>query len=273
MYEVSWMLRDEDLSYVVDVLMPGYREKKKIVQVLREDPAFLESMLLDDRLVRHLMGRNESIVGVSPMLLFTVLLYRVRKDLESTAFTVEQTSRHQMVVFDTARVRELLGSPQMLTYLAALLASFVKINSFTVLTQVRKGVWHKLRFSDFDIDSMIRYSNLLDREQRYQPYRRIADTCLFMLGVFPDHASPREVPTEDGYYRRLRSRGKRDREDYEKQGRYFYRAAAGLSGGVSNPSQELLLSLAENFSLAAKPLSYLSDRYLGFHRDRLFLNL
>jgi hypothetical protein len=272
MYEVSWMLRDEDLSYVVDVLMPGYRDRKKMVQVLREDPAFLESMLLDDRLVRRLMGRTESIVGVSPLLLFTVLLYRVRKDLESTVFTVEQTGRHQMVVFDTTRVRELLGSTQVLTYLAALLASFVKINNFTVMTQVRRGVWHKLRFSDFDIDGMIKYSNLLDREQRYQPYRRIADTCLFMLGVFPEYASPREVPIEEGYYR-LRSRGKRDREDYERQGRYFYRAAADLSGGVSAPSQELLMSLSENFSLAVKPLSYLSDRYLGFNRDRLFLNL
>ena len=270
MYELSWMLRDEDLSYVIGVLMPGYRDKKKMVGVLREDPAFLESMLLDERLVSHLLDRTESIVGVSPHLLFTVLLYRVRRDLEGRSFTVEQTSRHRMVVFDTARVRELLGSTRMLAYLAALLASFVKINSFTVMTQVRKGVWHKLRFSDFDIDGMIKYSNLLDREQRYQPYRRIADTCLFMLGVFPEHASPREVPTDYGYYR-LRSRVKRDREDYEKQGRYFYRAAADLSGGGSSPSQDLLLNLSENFNLAVKPLSYLSDRYLGFHRDRLFL--
>lgn len=268
MYELSWVLTDEDLRHIIQALMPGYGNQEKMVRILREDPDFLEKMIADERLFKHLLYDSETIIKVSPQFLFTVLLTRVRQDLERKTYTIEQSSGHQMMVFDTDRVRELLSSKQLLLYLATLLASFVKINSFSVLTQVRKGVWRKLRFSDFDIDSLIKYSGMLEEQQRFQPYRRIADICLFVLGVFPEHLTPREVKTEYGHYR-LRPRTKRSREDYEKQGRYFYRAAANLAGSVSALTG-VLLSLSDNFTLAVKPLSYMSSRYLGYHKDRLF---
>ena len=81
--------------------------------------------------------------------------------------------------------REVYGTDQTgLGYLAEMLVSFVKINSFTIPIRVRKGVWRKFRFSDFDINSLIKYSQMIEQDQRYHPYKRIADICLFTIGIF-----------------------------------------------------------------------------------------
>lgn len=267
MRELSIILSDDDLSWIIDQLMPGYREgdrKRKMIRTLRDDSEMLERMLGDARIVGKLLHSTEGILRVSPRLLFTVLLLKVRSDLEERNYTIESTDRHRAVVFDTAEVSGLLGSGPVFVYLAGLLASFVKINSFSVLTQERRGVWRKLKVSDLDIDSLIRYSNLLDEEKRFQPYRRIADTCLFILGVFPEYVSQR---AGSGRIRK----GSRSRDEYETQGRYFYQAAARLSELWLDNIAPVLSRLSDNFELAVKPLSYLSTRYLGLARDQLFM--
>jgi hypothetical protein len=151
-----------------------------------------------------------------------------------------------------------------------MLASFVRINSFTIPVRVQKGLWRKLQFSDFDIDSLIRYSQMIDEEHRFGPYKRIADICLFIAGVFPDHMGNPYLNLFGGG-RRFGIAAGWDRESYEEHGSHFYREAAHLRAAQMLELSGVLLLLADKFSLAAKPLSFMSSHYLGLFKNRLFL--
>ena len=155
-----------------------------------------------------------------------------------------------------------------------MLVSFVRINSFTIPIRVRKGIWRKYRFSDFDIDTLIRYSEVLSEEQRFPSYKRIADICLFTRGIFPDQLQVKRIPAS------ISEKGKHELENY---GRYFYKAAAeyaGLTGYESLTQMEqqrlqdiiqVLLSLSEHFAVAVKPLSFLANHYLEPFKEELFI--
>ena len=171
-----------------------------------------------------------------------------------------------MVVFDSGEVAEFIRSNRIRYYLADMLASFVRINSFTIPIRVRKNTWRKIRFSDFDIDSLIRYSQIVDKAQRYHSYKRIADICLFRLGVFPDHIDAQEVrPLRPDAMKTL------SREGLARHGRYFYKIAAEQETAQLQEIDDILRQLSEKFGLASKPLSFIASRYLGFIKDKLFL--
>jgi hypothetical protein len=175
-----------------------------------------------------------------------------------------------MIVFDSSKVHELLDMEQVVSYLVDMLASFIRINSFTIPVRIRKGTWRKLRVSDFDIDSLIRYSQIIDQEQRFGPYKRIADICLFITGIFPESVKSRTLGMVSEQ-RALSIASGWDREGYEQHGRYFYGEASRLRAAQELELNPVLSTLAEHFSLAAKPLSIMSSRYLGLFRDSIFL--
>jgi hypothetical protein len=155
-----------------------------------------------------------------------------------------------------------------------MLVSFVRINSYTIPIRIRKGIWRKYRFSDYDIDSLMRYSEALSREQRFPSYKRIADICLFTRGIFPEKGQlERFSPAVAG-------KGKQELENY---GRYFYRAAAEYAELMEQQSLsaeqqlrlreiiEVLLQLSEHFVMAVKPLTFMANHYLEPFKDELFL--
>jgi hypothetical protein len=155
-----------------------------------------------------------------------------------------------------------------------MLVSFVRINSYTIPIRVRRGIWRKYRFSDYDIESLMRYSEALSQEQRFPSYKRIADICLFTRGIFHDHAELMRVRTQ------VAGKGKQELENY---GRYFYKAAAEYAAMMEQRSLtveeqmrlreiiEVLLKLSEQFATAVKPLTFMANHYLEPFKDELFL--
>jgi hypothetical protein len=258
---------DDDLGLLADIAAPGHSDRQRMIRTMREDDEILQSVISDRRVFEHFTKNQESPLRVSPLLFFTALLVRAKNELKNRPYTVEQESRRRMYVFDSGAVADLLEREGILPYLADLLASFVKIDSFSVMTRVRPGVWNRFRFSDFDVEDLIRYSRLIEEGRRFFPYKRIADICLFVSGVFPDFVASNELNRD----RRAGGLAQFSREDFSNRGTHFYRAAALHDEAVYRGVREVLLKLSEDFELAVKPLSYLSTHYLGLLKNRVFL--
>ncbi len=166
-----------------------------------------------------------------------------------------------MALFDGAQVLRLLEDRELRDYLNDLLVSFVRINSFSTSVRVRRGMWRRVRFSDFDIDHLVQYSNGIDESLRFPVYKRIADICLFTLGIFAPAEKPTGTPLPFLEAQALRA-ASRTREDYIAQGTSYYTLASRHREARERQMSEILSTLAEKIALAAKPLSVMSARYL-----------
>ena len=250
------LLTEADLLFLADTLSRG-GDRGRMVRVLREDEEILRAMLADPRLFERITGEPEAPVRVSPRLLFAVLLNAAKRDLSAIGYTFEGG---RTVVFDGPQVASLLDDTSIVDYLVELLVSFVKVHGTTVTVRVRKGAWSRFRFHDLDLMGLIRYASSLEEAQRFPWYRRIADLCLFLTGVFPE------------YIERSAGAGARElaRRTTADNGRSFYRAAASHPEAARAGTAEVLSRLAEGFDLAAKPLEHMSSRYLGPLRENLF---
>ena len=268
---MRWRFRRRDLLFMIDTLMPGRKDREHTADLIREDEQLLEAMLDDDRLFQRLVADEEILLRVSPWLFFTVLLRRARRDLEREAFTVERRHRQKVLLFDTERVIQLLEQETVRDYLAAMLASFTRIESTTVAVWVREGVWRRYRVNELDVESMMGYCQMLDEAFRFQPYKRIADLCLFLSSMFPEYIKAQYRYPLSGQVRpRMKGRICRSLEDYEAHGRAFYHLAAEHERARVEELDDVLTMLSENFILAEKPLAFLAGRYLPSVKHRLF---
>lgn len=258
---------DRDILFMVRTLMPHRTDRDRVVEAIRDEPAYLEAMLDDDRLFQRAMTDEEILVQVSPRLFFHILLRRALRDLRELTHTVEVRNLQRLAVFDADQVVELLERPEVREYLAGMLASFTRIESVTVPVRVRRGVWRKLRFSDFDVDSLEQYAQSVEEDLRFGLYKRIADVCLFLVGMFPEYI---EAQQRRPFRRGPLGRRPRSLEEYEEEGRQFYGLAAEHEAARALRLQGVLQTLAEHFTLAEKPLAHLSRRYLGLSRHKLF---
>jgi hypothetical protein len=270
MQRLSRMLSDRDLEYVVGVLMPGSRDRQSMVSTLRKDEEILVGMLRDERLVSALIRDEESLVRVSPSLFFSVLIERVALDMKQQSYTIERSRGQQLAVFDSGAAAELLKESGIRFYLTDMLVSFVRINSVTIPIRVKKGIWRKIRISDFDIESLVRYSTMIEESQRFGSYKRIADICLFTMGMFPEHLDARGSASSHGRAR-FGNAVQLGRDGMEKFGRKFYDAASRHEAARIYDLRELLSRMAEHFVLMTKPLNFISDRYLRFQKEKYFL--
>jgi len=112
---------------------------------------------------------------------------------------------------------------------------------------------------------------IIDEEHRFGFYKRIADLCLFILGMFPeyvtmDYRRPSSGETRPKLFGRLR----RSAEDYEEEGRRFYKLAGEHRDAAILDLTEVMSQLHEKFNLAKKPLNYISEHFLQFRRGKLF---
>lgn len=268
---MRWRLEHRDLLFMIDTLMPGRDDKERIASLIRDDEAFIEAMLDDDQLFQRLMGEEETLLQVSPWLFFTVLLRQVRRDLARETFTVERRQRQKLPLFDTDQVVDLLDQEALRDYLAVMLASFTRIKSATVRVRVRAGIWRRYRTSDLDVEGLMRYCQSLDEEFRFEAYRRIADVCLFLAGMFPEYIEAQHrYPLSQRVRPSMKGRVCQSLEDYEAYGRAFYRLAAEHEQAGVEGLDDVLETLSENFILAEKPLVFLAGRYLQFAKHRLF---
>ncbi len=258
---------DRDILFMLETLLPQRSDKEHLVEVVKGDEGFIEAMLGDDRLFDRVMSQESILLQITPKLFFRVLLRQARKDLGEESYTIEIRSRQKIPVFDSDRVVDLLSDRKVCDYLAEMLASFTRIESFTWPVRVRKGIWHRYRFSDLDIDGLIRLCQSLDEDYSFSLYRRIADGCLFITGMFPEYVEAQGYwPTE----RISGGRGGRDLEGYEEEGRRFYKLAAQQEEAAMMELREVLDTLAGSFTLAEKPLKFLSEHYLLARKHTLF---
>ncbi len=271
MVDVLQRFSYRDLRFVVQTLVPERSDPERVVDLIHDDEELLDAMLQDERLFQQLMTNDEAFVTVSPEFFFKVLLLRAQRDLQQELYTVERRHQQKVVLFDANRVVDLVSRPAVRDYLASMLASFTRVHTMTIPIQVRKGVWQRLRVNDLDVDSLLRYAQILDEEHRFPTYRRIADACLFLSSIFPEHIEARQYYPQSGQPRlRLRSSLLHDLDDYEAYGRTFYQIAAKHPDARQHELGEVLQILSERFILAEKPLTFVAERYLSLRKHHLF---
>jgi len=282
----QFLFSDGDLLYLVKTLVPQTQDASRMIRILRDDPEILEGMLNDSKLSQRILDDPQSILQVSPSLFFAVLLRRVRADLEKERFTLEHAGGRSMALFDTPQIVALLDRGELLSYLTDMLVSFVRVSSYSTVVRVKHGVWRRVRFSDFDIDSLLRYGSAIEESRRFPVYKRAADVCLFTLGIMPPEEasparaagippgaapSPRAGDPRGLPWETLRVSRRRTRQDYVTQGSSFYRLASRHPDAEVRQLSDVMGTLAEEFALAVKPLSTMSSKYLAPFKEKVFL--
>jgi len=264
-------LSETDLDFLVETAHPGIVDKVKLKRIIKEDEEFRNSFITDQKVFRRLMDDEEIFLKISPTLFFEILLRKVARDLKGASFTVERTGTMKIAVFDAKEVVEFLTRESLLDYLANMLSSFIRIESYTISFEVGKGVWEKARFSDSDIFSLMGICDMVGEEHRFGPYKRIADICLFILGVFPDYVeSEYRYPFSGQVRPQFRGKARISPEEYEKEGRKFYKLAAEHQAARELKMVEVLEALHENFEKAKEPLNFITEHYLQHERQEMF---
>ena len=148
-----------------------------------------------------------------------------------------------------------------------MLSSFTKVESYSFSYRVGERVWRKIRFHDADLDSLIRCMESAGEEYRFHFYRRIADICLFILGIFPEYvrASSR-YPLSGEPRPRFAGRTGRTMEEYEEEGRRYYRLASLHTEAQDRELSEVFGLLHESFHVARKPLHLIAENYIHCER-------
>jgi hypothetical protein len=255
-------LSESDLRFLVETVATNRRDYDHIVNLIRDKEDLLEPMLDDPKLTERLFRDEEALVRVTPHMLFSVLLRRLRRELEKEAYVLDvDTKGKRIPVFEGPAVAEMLSDKQTRDYLAEMLSSFARTNSGVIYWKER-GTWHKRRFSDIDLDDMVELARIIDPEMRPALYKRIADIALFLSGIFPEHAAH-----SSGSRKNMFS-AKHTLKDYEQAGKRFYHVAARETDQTQ--WKPVLGTLAEKFSLARLALNSLSDRYVKTLRTQYF---
>ena len=264
-------LTDGDLAFLVETLSPQVTDRGRLKQILLEDRDFRNSFVGDEKVFRSVMGDDQAFLRVSPTLFFEILLRKAARELGASTHTLERAGSIRVPVFDTGEVAEFLAEETHLLYLADMLASFTRIESYTFSFRIRKGIWRKIRFNDFDVHSLARLSEAVEAPHRFGFFKRIADVCLFVLGVFPDHAEADYRYPSSGHLRpQVRGRARMSPEAYETEGRRFYGLASEHEAAREHDLSRVLWDLHRGFHKARKPLSFIAEHYLRYRREQVF---
>ena len=264
-------LTEADLDFVVGEAAPDARDRDHLRHLVREDDHFRKALVGDEKVFQRVMSDEEIFLKISPALYFEVLLRRAFQELEVATHTVEQSGRQRIPIFDTPEVVELLNRPGVLGYLAQMLASFTRIRSFVMPVRVRRGVRRRMRYNDMDIDSLLRFCATANEQDRFGFYKRIADVCLFISGVFPSHTytGAQHRASERPRFLSI-GRARRSMEDYETEGRRFYALAAEHPTARMLKMSEVFGLLRQHFTSARKPLTFIASQYLHSGNHQLF---
>ena len=265
-------LSDRDLEFLVETVSPGVSDRVRLKQIIRDDDDFRKNFITSDKVFQRLMDDDEILLKISPHLFFEILLRRAGTDLSKKGYTLEREQRMRIAVFDTEELLGLLSEEAIVFYLADMLSSFTRVQSYAISFRVRKGVWRKIRFNDLDIFSLMALCDAVDEELRPGLYKRIADICLFMLGMFGDYvALEYRYPVSRKPRPQIAGRPRISPQEYEAEGRRFYRLAAEHSASADVELSETFRILSENFQRAKKPLNFIADNYLLQKRSAFFV--
>jgi hypothetical protein len=262
---------DRDLDFLVETVSPEVTDKLRLKQIIREDEDFINTFIGNEKVFRRIMDDDEILLKISPALFFEILLRKAANDLEGLSYTIEKTPTMRIPVFDTKEVVELLTNETLLFYLADMLSSFTKIESYAVSFRVKKGTWKKIRFNDFDIHSLMSFSEAVEYEYRLGFYKRIADICLFILGIFPEYPEHDfRYPLSGQARHQIRGKARISPEEYQMEGQRFYKLAAEHQSAKELDLSEVFWALHENFQKAKKPLNFIVENYFQFMGYKFF---
>ena len=267
----KFRLTDRDLEFLAETRSPEVSDKWRLKQILREDEDFRNAFISDEKIFRRLMDDDHIFIKISPTLFFEILLRKAAQDLSRVSYTLEKSLTMSIPVFDTNDLVELLARESLLIYLADMLSSFTRIESYVFSIRIGERIWKKIRFNDLDIVSLMAFCEAVDDDLRMGIYKRIADICLFILGIFPDYIEQDYRYPVSGTIRPRIGRHRRiSAQEYEKAGRKFYKMAAEHPSALEIELAEVFRDLHENFQKATKPLNHIADYYLRYKRDALF---
>lgn len=260
-----------DLDFLVAVAVPEVQDKARLKEIIENDEDFRDAFLGDEKTTQKVVEDKEVFLKITPKLYFEILLRRTRKDLRGTTHTMEYEGTRKIAVFDSGEVVDLLSNQTVLLYLADMLSSFTKIESYALTFRSRKGIWHRIRFNDMDLDSLIRFSQYVDEQYRFGFFKRIADICLFIPGVYPEYVQASyRYPFSGDLRPSLPGKSRRSKEDYTEEGKKFYRLAAEHPSARAFALEEVFQLLHGKFRTAQKPLNVMSENYLHSERQHLF---
>ena len=264
-------LSDQDLNFLVEIVSPGVADKTNLKRIVQDDLDFRNKYVSDEKVFRTVINDDLALLKISPTLYFEILLRKAARDLSAASYTLEKTLTMSIPVFDTDDLLALLAEEPILAYLAEMLSSFTRIESYAISFRIRKGVWRKIRFNDLDIRSLMQFCEAVDDFYRFGLYKRIADICLFMLGVFPEYTERNYRYPLSGKLRPAVGGSPRiNPEEYEKEGRRFYKLAAEHASARELKKDDVFWALHENFPKAKKPLNFIAEHYLQYRRQMIF---
>ncbi|HXX33309.1 MAG TPA: hypothetical protein VEM15_02435, partial [Thermodesulfobacteriota bacterium] len=166
---------------------------------------------------------------------------------------------------------EFLAKESLLDYLADMLSSFTRIVAYAFSIQIGEHIFEKVRVNDLDMLSLIDLCEAVEDTYRLGFYKRIADICLFIIGIFPDYAEyDYRYPFSGQLRPQFRGKARMSLEDYEKEGRKFYKLAAEHPSARELDLSEVFWALHEDFQKAKKPLNFVAEHYLRYKRYRFF---
>lgn len=267
----SLRLSDKDLDFLVETVSPGVIDKPKLKQIVKGDEGFRNTFIDDEKVFRRLIDEEEAFLKISPALFFEVLLRKVARDLKGVSYTIEKTGTTKIPVFDTKDVVEFLAKESLLDYLADMLSSFTRIETYAFSIQVGEHIYERVRINDLDMVSLIDLCEGVEDTYRLGFYKRIADICLFIIGIFPDYAEyDYRYPFSGQLRPQIRGKARMSLEDYEKEGRKFYKLAAKHPSARELDLSQVFWVLHQDFQKAKKPLNFIAEHYLRYKRYRFF---
>jgi len=242
-------LTEKDIDFLVGQAVPESGNKERMKLCIKEDPTFRERLIGDKKVLDSVRKKTSLSPNISPQLYFEILLRGAIREMEENTHTVERSATQRIPVFDLKETIEFMQEEYAVNYLAHLLSSFVATGKETP--------------KDIDIDFLLSLGKNAEDQTRYLIYKRIADICLFILGIFPKHVMydyyylffKKPLPIAVGPRRSL--------SEYEWLGREFYRLASKEKAAKAENLDELLQTFSEKFNLAKKPLNFLSEHYLA----------
>jgi hypothetical protein len=266
------LLTERDLDFLIEAVHPEVIDKLKLKEIIREDEGLRSTFISDERVFGRLMNEDEIFLKISPGLFFEVLLRRAASDFKGVRYTLEKTSTMKIPVFDTKEVVDLLNKDFIVDYLAHMLSSFTKIENYMIWHKTKSGVLERIQFKDIDLFSLMGLCEVVEDEHRLGFYKRIADICLFILGIYPDYAGSEYRYPFSGHVRPpFRGKARISPEEYEKEGRRFYKLAAEHPSAKELDLSETFWALHENFQKAKKPLNFIAEVYLQHKKNKLFV--
>jgi len=267
----TWRLSERDLDFLVETVSPDVGDKSALKQIIRTDLDFRNTYIGDGKVFHRVMHDDEILLKISPALFFEILLRKAADDLSRVGYTYEKSRTMSIPVFDAEDLVSLLNRESLLIYLADMLSSFTRVESYAVSIRVRKGVWRKIRFNNLDIYSLMSLCDVVNDAYRFHLYKRIGDICLFILGLFPVYAErDYRYPVSGQLRPRIAGRRRINPQDYEKEGQRFYRLAAEHRTARDLELSKVFWSLHENFQKAKKPLNFIAEHYLSY-KSNVFL--